>query len=346
MAQKITKTFNHDTFVQKLAIIQPELTVISEYTGDYKYLLIVDSLGIIYSCSAMNLINGCKPTFQTAINKTLAFKIKLSTIQPNLNLISDFINVDSYVVVEDNLGIKYSCIAATLLRGSPPSILTAISPELAFQTKVYSIRKDIKLITSYVDSKTHIEFKCKDNFIHRMLPDGLLKNSQYGMLSVLDKNKYFIHKANKIHFNKYRYNNDYSHNKRNIKIFCYEHGIFEQTPDVHLRGGGCLKCHLENHSGMYESKFKYTPDMKTEIYFLKLSSIEEEFFKIGLSVDVNKRKYGLNYKHYKVEILETIKGTIAELFPLEQEFKKYFKQLKINYEPKHKFAGYTECFKW
>ena len=50
----------------------------------------------------------------------------------------------------------------------------------------------------------------------------------------------FIEKANLVHNNKYDYSLvNYINNKTKIKIICKLHGIFEQTPDSHLRGRGC-----------------------------------------------------------------------------------------------------------
>src|ERR1019366_7034110 len=53
----------------------------------------------------------------------------------------------------------------------------------------------------------------------------------------------FIEKAKKIHGNTYGYEEfDYVTAKIKGKIICYIHGIFEQTPDSHLRGSGCQAC--------------------------------------------------------------------------------------------------------
>ena len=53
----------------------------------------------------------------------------------------------------------------------------------------------------------------------------------------------FIKKANKIHNSKYDYSLiSYLNSKSKIKIICKEHGIFEQIPNSHLIGYGCVKC--------------------------------------------------------------------------------------------------------
>ena len=49
----------------------------------------------------------------------------------------------------------------------------------------------------------------------------------------------FIH----VHGNLYDYSKvNFTRNRDKVKIICKEHGEFEQTPDGHLRGQGCMKC--------------------------------------------------------------------------------------------------------
>ena len=47
----------------------------------------------------------------------------------------------------------------------------------------------------------------------------------------------------KVHGGKYDYSLvEYLNNKVKIKITCVKHGVFEQTPEKHLKGQGCPKC--------------------------------------------------------------------------------------------------------
>lgn len=53
----------------------------------------------------------------------------------------------------------------------------------------------------------------------------------------------FINKASVIHNNKYDYSlSNYQNSHFKIKIICPTHGMFEQIPNDHLRGCGCLLC--------------------------------------------------------------------------------------------------------
>jgi hypothetical protein len=53
----------------------------------------------------------------------------------------------------------------------------------------------------------------------------------------------FIHKAKGIHGIRYDYSESiYTMAREKVKIYCVMHGMFEQTPNAHLRGQGCPSC--------------------------------------------------------------------------------------------------------
>ena len=61
--------------------------------------------------------------------------------------------------------------------------------------------------------------------------------------------KEFISKSLEIHEYKYNYSKvNYISNTKSVIINCEKHGDFNQTPAVHLRGGGCNLCNLEKRS--------------------------------------------------------------------------------------------------
>lgn len=80
------------------------------------------------------------------------------------------------------------------------------------------------------------------------------------------KNKCII-KSNKIHDNKYSYNNvNYKNTKIPVKITCPIHGDFYQAFGDHLKGYGCSKCSNKNKPtteewiNLIKSKFNYNFD--------------------------------------------------------------------------------------
>mgnify|MGYP006131392455 CR=1 FL=1 len=53
----------------------------------------------------------------------------------------------------------------------------------------------------------------------------------------------YLRDLQKIHNNKYGYSKvEYINNSIKVKIICYEHGEFLQSPGSHLSGKGCKQC--------------------------------------------------------------------------------------------------------
>lgn len=69
--------------------------------------------------------------------------------------------------------------------------------------------------------------------------------------------KDFIDKCNVIHNNRYDYSLvEYVKATKKVKIICPVHGVFELTPQHHLRGIGCKKCGIERHLEDIKNKTK------------------------------------------------------------------------------------------
>ena len=61
--------------------------------------------------------------------------------------------------------------------------------------------------------------------------------------------KRFIQKIKTIHGLKYDYSlTHYKNSRTKIKIICKHHGVFEQTPNNHLKGQGCPLCVIDKHT--------------------------------------------------------------------------------------------------
>lgn len=66
----------------------------------------------------------------------------------------------------------------------------------------------------------------------------------------------FLRVAKTVHGEKYDYSEvSYVSAKVPVKIICKRHGIFEQTPDQHLRGQGCPKCKSSKLEAILMSEF-------------------------------------------------------------------------------------------
>lgn len=62
-------------------------------------------------------------------------------------------------------------------------------------------------------------------------------------MDIEKRTKKFIERANKVHGKKYDYSHvEYESAHKKVKIKCKLHGLFEQTPDSHVRNHGCKEC--------------------------------------------------------------------------------------------------------
>jgi len=67
--------------------------------------------------------------------------------------------------------------------------------------------------------------------------------NEYKSKKMMKSKSQFILDARKVHGDKYDYSKvDYKNVQKKIKIICPKHGIFEKTPNSHLRGRGCPEC--------------------------------------------------------------------------------------------------------
>jgi hypothetical protein len=170
-------------------------------------------------------------------------------------------------------------------------------------------------------------------------------------------NQDFINEAFKIHGEKYDYSLiEYLSSKIKINIICKLHGIFKQFPDKHLSGNGCPLCGnitiskkaSENPTGWANSnwiksskKSKYFDSFK--VYIIKCFNDEEEFYKIGKTFQLIKRRFHAKKEMpYNYEVIKLIIGEAIEVTDLEAQLKRANK--KHSYLPKIKFNGMYECF--
>jgi hypothetical protein len=135
----------------------------------------------------------------------------------------------------------------------------------------------------------------------------------------------------------------YVFNKDKVIITCKEHGDFEQVPNMHLAGNGCPKCgSVENFSR--SSYVKKSKGRKCIFYILKCFDENEEFYKIGITMNsVNKRYKTKKSLPYSYQIISEIYGEAEYIWDLEKEEKKRLRD--FNYQPLKSFCGSkTECF--
>ena len=128
------------------------------------------------------------------------------------------------------------------------------TPIEVFIPKVKQIFPDYDYsLVDYKNNCTRVKVICPIHGEFEQYPSKLLIGKgcqECGKIKQLEKQtktkEQFIKEAEKIHNNKYDYSQmEYKNTHTNVKIICPIHGAFLQTPNTHLRGGGCPKCGFE-----------------------------------------------------------------------------------------------------
>ncbi len=121
--------------------------------------------------------------------------------------------------------------------------------------KVHSDRYDYSLV-DYKNAKIKVKIICKEHGVFEQIPSSHLRNHNCPKCSAEKTANLFrndpteiIKKFNIVYDNEYDYSLvDYKNTNTKVKIICKSHGIFEQTPKLHLRGHKCPKCYYKNVS--------------------------------------------------------------------------------------------------
>jgi hypothetical protein len=110
--------------------------------------------------------------------------------------------------------------------------------------KIHKFRYDYSLV-NYLGANKKVRIICKEHGIFEQTPSKHL--SGRGCISCGGKQQYnndsIIEKFRIIHGDRYDYSKvKYEKSQTKVQIVCQEHGVFEQSPNHHLRGVGCPDC--------------------------------------------------------------------------------------------------------
>lgn len=159
----------------------------------------------------------------------------------------------------------------------------------------------------------------------------------------------FLNKAKLVHGDRYNYDDvNYVNSHTPVKIICSIHGSFEQSPSNHLSGKGCKDCGYlqaleKGATGWSKTDWVQLCEKNNIlypiVYIIKLQNGVENFIKIGMTKNVDKRFYKMPYD---ITPINKIIGSPEQIYDLEKKLHKLFKKYK--YIPLQKFGGHTECF--
>ena len=231
--------------------------------------------------------------------------------------------------------------------------LKKLSPHEKFMLRLkyvntYYQNLEFIVVGEYDSMKSKILVKNKYGY-YLIQPTVLLKGFNVSIKSAVNKTYHWVERAKEIHGDRYDYSKvNYINDYTNLIVTCKEHGIFKQTPNSHLRGQGCPKCHFLYNNFRKKDWISKGKGKIGIFYIIECWNNFESFYKLGITyrtIEKRYRKQDKNIMPYKYEIIREIKSNNLEyIWDLEKRFKR-FKQ-NNHYVPLLPFGGSVwECFK-
>jgi hypothetical protein len=171
-----------------------------------------------------------------------------------------------------------------------------------------------------------------------LVEENRIKKQELIKLQLLEKFK-------NVHKGRYDYKNiEFKNNRYVVNAKCNIHGEFTTDAYRHSAGGNCSKCaRIEGTKktiGFTKEGWLLLSRKKYTLYLMQLEKKGEVFFKIGITTHLKERFRKISYDCTRYKIIESKNGEL--IYDLEKQLHKEFQQLC--YEPKERFAGWTECF--
>lgn len=203
--------------------------------------------------------------------------------------------------------------------------------------------------TVYEKINTKVKILCRIHGEFEMTPHSHVIGKQGCKQCGYESNKRgaeFPAKAAIIHGGKYDYSTVvYDRTDRKVRITCPTHGVFHQTPNLHLSGSGCPTCaKMARLGGFSYDYFMLYPHIKTTpgyLYVVRMSHGTESFIKVGITTQSLTKRFSGQVRPYVVEIIHTAAMDIYSAFVTEQTI---LEKVSANrYTPQHTIKGWTEC---
>ena len=164
---------------------------------------------------------------------------------------------------------------------------------------------------NYVNSQTKVEIICHEHGPFKMKPNSHFNGQgcpKCGRIAAnkniaLDYSKFLL-RAKKVHSNRYEYlESSYKNYTSKMKMFCSEHGFFEQTPHSHISmKSGCPKCGVIKTAESNQKGWKVVHAMFRNVHGARYTYNEMSYSDVSTKMKVKCSKHGWfyqkPYQHY------------------------------------------------
>jgi len=212
---------------------------------------------------------------------------------------------------------------------------------------INKIDNNLKVITPYTNAHNKVIVEDLLGIQYKVFALSLLQGVKPTIMTAINKNDCFIKRANLKHNNRYNYKLiNYKNNSTKIDIICNIHGVFKQTPNIHLLGSGCRQCVKKpggyNKTNWIEQFNKSKTKDIYKVYIIRIFNNEENYYKVGRTFNKIKKRFNgtIPYNYEILKIITSNNG--SEIYSLEKKLHKKLKNYKI--KPVLRFKGDTECF--
>jgi hypothetical protein len=254
------------------------------------------------------------------------------------NYLNEYLGSKKYMLIECVIHGKFSQKPNCHLNGDGCSKCSGkykpTTEDFINKSKLIHGNKYDYSLSYYTNSKTKIKIICPKHGIFEKKPDNHI-NQKSGCPICFRKNnsttEEFTYKANLKHKGKYDYSLvEYINSKTKVKIICNEHGVFEQKPNNHVLGYGCVKCNgpimndfIEKANNVHNNKYDYSL---------------VRYVNSSIKIDILCHKHGV----FSQKLNDHLYGNgcpICRESTGEKEVRAYLLENKIKFIPQHKFKG-------
>lgn len=259
-----------------------------------------------------------------------------------------------------NVPILHECIAGHTRLVKPNSVLSNIKCPTCSGKKQKTheeylaelLEKGISIIPieKYISSMHDIKHICVAGHIWLSRPNSILSGRSCKICSGLAHSTHEEY-LDKIRIDAYPIEN-YINVKTPILHICSKNHEWKSPPNTILAGHGCKQCSNDNLPGGYnytrfakDRNLATSPGLLYIVVLVNKATDEKTCVKVGITKGTSNRdvlKRASGFKGYDVRIQKLYKGSLEEVFKLEQEIHSKFSE--HSYKSEWKFGGATELF--
>ena len=190
-------------------------------------------------------------------------------------------------------------------------------------------------LVEYKNIRTLVKIICPNCGIFEQSPWTHMKGIGCAKCNIQTRDT-FINKSIKKHNNKYSYEYViFVSNITKVNITCVNHGIFRQTPQHHLQGGGCISCFRKNKTSNTEKFIQKAISKHNNLYDYRLVKYINNKEKVGIICE----KHGI-FNQEPNHHLNGCGCPVCNISKGEIEVEKYLVLNNIEYDSQKTF---NEC---